>query len=149
MLLFGHVQGLVDTVIEEGILPDALFKREAVQQVRVEKQRPARQHHLLPIVLVIILAAAVCQVYLRLIVEEDAVHTVIIQAVAHGRHLGIVNDADQRMLLYASNVAGIVVDVPYFQYLAHNIFVRITSTICGCLYPPIFAFAVWRFGLVG
>ena len=135
VLLFGHVQGLVDTVIEEGILPDALFKREAVQQVRVEKQRPARQHHLLPIVLlaahlswshaddrtllVIILAAAVCQVYLRLIVEEDAVHAVIIQAVTHGRHLGIVNDADQRMLLFASNVAGIVVDVPYFQYLAH------------------------------
>ena len=135
VLLFGHVQGLVDTVIEEGILPDALFKREAVQQVRVEKQCPARQHHLLPIVLltthlawshadyrtllVIILAAAVCQIYLRLIVEEDAVHSVIIQTVAHGRHLGIVNDTDQRVLLFASDVAAVVVDISYFQYLAH------------------------------
>ena len=32
------------------------------------------------------------------------------QAVAHGRHFGIVDDADQRMLLFASNVAAVVVD---------------------------------------
>ena len=158
MLLFGHVQGLVDTVIEERILPDAFFKREAVQQVRVEKQCPARQHHLLPIVLlaahlsgshadyrtllVIILAAAVCQVYLRLIVEEDAVHTVIIQAVAHGRHPGIVDDADQRVLLCASHVTGIVIDIPYLQYLAHNLFCMIYFNNLRLLYPLIFAFAV-------
>ena len=41
------------------------------------------------------------------------------QAVTHGRHLGIVDDADQRVLLFASDVAAVVVDVPYFQYLAH------------------------------
>ena len=138
VLLVGHVQGFVDAVIEEGIFLDTPFQREAVQQVGMEQERPARQHHPLAVVLlaaylpgshaddrtllVIILAAAVCQVYLRLIVEEDAVHAVIVQAVAHGRHLGIVDDADQRVLLFASNVAGIVVDVPYFQYLAHSSF---------------------------
>ena len=115
VLLIGHVQGFVDAVIEEGI--------------------PARQHHLLAVVLlaaylpgshtddrtllVIILATAVCQVYLRLIVEEDAVHAVIVEAVAHWRHFGIVDDADQRVLLFASEVAAVVVDVSYFQYLAH------------------------------
>ena len=137
VLLVGHVQGFVDAVIEEGIFLDAPFQREAVQQVGVEQECPARQHHPLAVVLlathlsgshaddrpflVIILAASVCQVYLRLIVEEDAVHAVIVQAVAHGRHLGIVDDADQRVLLFASNVAAVVVDVPYFQYLAHII----------------------------
>ena len=135
MLLIGHVQGFVDAVIEEGIFLDAPFQREAVQQVGVEQECPARQHHLLAVVLlaaylpgshtddrtllVIILATAVCQVYLRLIVEEDAVHAVIVEAVAHWRHFGIVDDADQRVLLFASEVAAVVVDVSYFQYLAH------------------------------
>ena len=135
VLLIGHVQGFVDAVIEEGIFLDAPFQREAVQQVGVEQECPARQHHLLAVVLlaaylpgshtddrtllVIILATAVCQVYLRLIVEEDAVHAVIVEAVAHWRHFGIVDDADQRVLLFASEVAAVVVDVSYFQYLAH------------------------------
>ena len=135
MLFIGHVEGFVDTVIEEGIFLDAFFQWETVQQVGVKQECPARQHHLLAIVLltanlsgsyaddspllVIILAAAVCQIYLRLIVEEDAVHTVIVQAVTHGRHLGIVDDADHGMLLLATDIAGIVVDIPYFQYLAH------------------------------
>ena len=135
MLFVGHVQGFVDAVIEEGIFLDAPFQRETVQQVGVEQERPARQHHLLAVVLlaanlpgsyaddrpflVIILAAAVCQVYLRLVMEEDAVHAIIVQAVAYGRHLCIVDDADQRVLLLAAEVAGVVIDIPYFQYLAH------------------------------
>ena len=62
-----------------------------------------------------LLAAAVCKVYLRLVVKEDAVHTVIIQAVAHRRHLGIVDDADQRVPVGASEIAAVVVDIPNFQ----------------------------------
>ena len=135
MLLVGHVQGFVDAVIEEGVFLDTFFQWEAVQQVGVEQECPARQHHPFAVVLlaaylpgshaddrtllVIIFATTVCQVYLRLVVEEDAVHAVIVQAVTHGRHLGIVDDADQRVLLFASDVAAVVVDVPYFQYLAH------------------------------
>ena len=104
----------------------------------MEQKRPARQHHPFAVVLlaanlsgshaddrpllVIILAAAVCQVYVGLVVEENAVYAIIVQAVAHGRHFIIVDDADQRVLLCASHVTGIVVDVPYFQYLAHLVF---------------------------
>ena len=71
--------------------------------------------------LVIILAAAVCQVNLRLVVEEDAVNAVIVEAVANGRHLGIVDDTDQGVLLGAPDIAGIVIDIPYFQYCAHAV----------------------------
>ena len=144
VFLVGHVQGLVDAVIEEGILLDVLLERKTVQQVGMEKQSPSRQHHLLAVVLlaaylpgshadyrtllVIILAAAVCQVYLRLVVEEDAVHAVIVQTMAHGRHLGIVYDADQGVLLFASEVATIIIDIPYFQYCAHAVCGQVLRT---------------------
>ena len=130
MLLVCHVEGFVDPVVEEGVFLDAFFQRETVQQVGVEQQRPSRQHNLLAVVLlaaylpgshaddrtllVIILAAAVCQ-------EEDAVNAVIVEAVAHGRHLGIVDDTDQGVLLGAPDIAGIVIDIPYFQYCAHAV----------------------------
>ena len=138
VLLVGHVQGLVDAVVEEGILPDAPFEREAVQQVGMEQERPARNRHPLAVVLlaahlpgshaeqrplvVIVLAAAIIEVHAGIVPEEQPVHAVIVQAVAYGRHLGIVDDADQRVLLRASDVAAVIIHVPYLQYLAHRSF---------------------------
>ena len=150
VLLVGHVQGLVDTVVEEGILPDAPFEREAVQQVGMEQERPARNRHPFAVVLlaahlpgshaeqrplvVIVLAAAIIEVHVGIVPEEQPVHAVIVQAVAYGRHLGIVDDADQRVLLRASDVAAVIIHVPYLQNLAHRSF-RLTDTKITFFFP--------------
>ena len=135
VLFVRHVEGFIDTVVEKRVIPDGLLQRSAVQQIGMEKQGPACQHHFLPIVLlaaylsgshtddrtflVVVLAAAVCEVYLRLVMEKDAVHAVIVQAVTHGRHFRIVDDADQRMLLLASEIAAVVAYILDFHYLRH------------------------------
>ena len=56
----------------------------------------------------------------RLVVKEDAIHAIVVQAMAHGRHFCIVDDADQRMRVRVSHPLAIVAYVPYFQNLAHN-----------------------------
>ena len=135
VLFVGHMEGFIDTVIKERVILDGLLQWSAVQQVGMEQERPARQHHFLAIVLlaahlsgshtddrtflVVVLAAAVSEVNICLVVEKDAIHAVIVQAVTHGRHLRIVNDADQRMLFHVSEIAAVVAHVLDFHYLRH------------------------------
>lgn len=89
MFFVGHVQGFIDTVIEKGIILYRLFQRGAVQQVWMEQQCPARQHHSFTVVLfsadlsggdaddrsllVVVLPATVCQVYFRFVMKENAI----------------------------------------------------------------------------
>ena len=131
----GHVQGFIYAVVEKRILLDTPFELETVQQVGMEQERPPGNCHPLAIILlaanlsgshteqrtfvVIIFAAAIVQIHLGIVPQEQPIHTVIVQAVTYGRHLGIVDDADQRVLVGASEVAAIIIDIPNFQYLAH------------------------------
>lgn len=89
VFFIGHVQGFIDTVIEKGIILYRLFQRGGVQQVWMEQQCPARQHHSFTVVLfsadlsggdaddrsllVVVLPATVCQVYFRFVMKENAI----------------------------------------------------------------------------
>ncbi len=131
----GHVQGFIHAVVEKRILLDTPFERETMQQVGMEQERPTGNRHPLAVVLlaanlsgshaeqrtfvVIVFAATIVQIHLGIVPQEQPVHAVIVQAVAYGRHLGIVDDADQRVLVGASEVVAIIIDIPNFQYLAH------------------------------
>ena len=113
-----------------------LLQCRALQQIGVEEQGPSRQVDQLTVVLlspylsgshandgsflVVVFAATVGQVDVRLVVKEDAIHTIVVQAMAYGRHFCIVNDADQRMCVRVSHPLAIVSYIPYFQNLAHN-----------------------------
>ena len=114
----------------------ALFERKAVQQVGVEKQRPAGYRHPLAVVLlaahlsrrhakqrarlVIIPSAPVVEVHVGVVAQKQTVNAVIAKAMPYGRNLGIVDNTYKRVLLSAAQVAGIVVHVPYLQYVAHS-----------------------------
>ena len=100
MFFIRHVQRFIDMVVEEGIFLDALFERETVQQVRMEKQSPSRNGHPFAVVflashlsgchaqqcalVVVIFAAAVIQVHIGIVSEKKRVHTVVVQTVTYG-----------------------------------------------------------------
>ena len=112
-----------------------LFKRETVQQVRMEKKCPSRDGHPFAVVflasdlsgsdtqkrsfVVVVLAAAIVKHHIGIIPEKQGKYAVIVQTVAYRRHLGIVDDTDQGMLFGASQVAAVVIDALDFQYRAH------------------------------
>ena len=113
-----------------------LLQCRALQQIGMEEQGPSRQLDQLAVVflssylsgshtndgsfLVVVFSATVGQVDVRLVVKEDAIHAIVVQAMAHGRHFCIVDDADQRMRVRVSHPLAIVAYIPYFQNLAHN-----------------------------
>ena len=135
MFFVDHVQGFIHAVVEKRILLDTLFERETMQQVGMEQERPTGNRHPLAIILftanlsgshaeqrtfvIIVFAATIVQIHIGIVPKEQPIHTVIVQAVAYGRNLVIVNDADQRVLVGASEVAAVIIDIPNFQYLAH------------------------------
>ena len=100
VFLVGHMQGFVDAVIEEGIFLDTFFQRETVQQIGMEQECPACNRHPLVVVLlaanlsrshaqqrafvVIVFAAAIVQIHIGIVPQEQSVHAVIVQAVAYG-----------------------------------------------------------------
>ena len=137
MFFVGHVQGFIDTVIEKGIILYRLFQRGAVQQVGMEQQRPARQHHPFAVVLfsadlsggdandrsflVVVLPTTVCQVYLRFVMKEYAIDAVIVQAMTYRGHFRVVNDTDQRMPVGMPHPPAIIAHVSDLQNFVHSI----------------------------
>lgn len=77
----------------------------------MKKQCPASQCHPFAIIffssyltgsyanngsfLVVVLTASVRQVYIRLVVKEDSINTVIVQTVANRRYFLVIDDTDQ------------------------------------------------------
>ena len=135
MLLIGHVQGLIDSIFKKGVILHVSFEREAMQQVRMEKQRPARNRHPFAVVflashlsgghtqqrafVVVIFAAAIIQIHIGIVPEKKRVHAVVVQTMTYGGHFGIVHHSDQRMPHGATEITSVVIYISYFQYLAH------------------------------
>ncbi len=110
MFFVGHVQGFIHAVVEKRILLDVPFERETMQQVGMEQKRPTGNRHPLAIILfaanlsgshaeqrtfvIIVFAATIVQIHIGIVPQEQPIHAVIVQAVAYGRHLGIVDDTD-------------------------------------------------------
>ena len=129
MLFLCHVQGLVHPIVEKGKLPDGFLKMRAVQQVRMEEQCPPREIYPSAVVFlasylpggnadyrpppVVVLAAPILQVYIRLIMKEDAIHAVVVKAVRHRRYLREVYDANKRMPHSGSYMQTIIAHIPY------------------------------------
>ena len=136
MLPVAHVQRLVDAIVEKGVVADSFFERRAAQQVGMEQKRPPRNRYPLAVVLlaahlprghaeqrslvVVVAAAAVIELHADVIAQEKCVDAVVVQTVADGRHLGIVDDTDQRMPCRTSEVAAVVIDASNLQDFAHR-----------------------------
>ena len=136
MRVGGHVQGFVHLIGKEGKLFHPCGKRRAVQQFGRKQQRPTLDAEHLAVVFhtaylsrrhtnkrslpIIVLAASVSQILQAIIAQKEGIDGETGAAVAYGRQRGIVDDADQRMLVSVPDVGVVVVDGLCVQNLGHE-----------------------------
>ncbi len=119
-----HVQSLVNAIVEERTGLYFLLKLTAVDKVWVKQHSPSSDRYQLPVlllasdlsgsdayqrpVLIIIPAAAGGKIKVIVILHEDAVNRIVVEAVPDRRYFRIVDDGYQRMRIGLTQIAAVI-----------------------------------------
>lgn len=136
-LTVGHVECFVDVIGEIGVGGHATFEVGSMQQLGIEEQRPALGLYLLACVglaaylsrghahqgvaVQVVGSQPIGEFLERFVADEHAEDVVVVERVAAVLQLVVMNHRDERMQLRRTDVACVVVDAVYLQYLIHHI----------------------------